>query len=181
MRDACLQVLEACCCLKSSIKHSSSDSSPSTINLAKPFITTTTMSHTAPQCSSSAAHAQFPSENFVQGGGVAIFHLKSERVVICSEEDRHGKTYYFLPKGRRDAGEDSARGAEREGFEEVYHHVIRIFPIVVSNANSDIKVRISQPSPSTVYIAPPTTSASPCRCPSSHRRAHLARTHARRR
>jgi ADP-ribose pyrophosphatase YjhB (NUDIX family) len=64
--------------------------------------------------------AQFSSENLVLGAGVAIFHIASARVVICSAEDRHGRTYYFLPKGRRDAGEESGRGAEREGFEEVY-------------------------------------------------------------
>jgi len=40
-------------------------------------------------------------------------------VVICSAKDRHGRTYYFLPKGRRDAGEEAAKGAEREGYEEV--------------------------------------------------------------
>jgi ADP-ribose pyrophosphatase YjhB (NUDIX family) len=63
--------------------------------------------------------AQFSSDNFVIGGGVAIFHIASARVVICSAEDRHGRMYYFLPKGRRDAGEESGRGAEREGYEEV--------------------------------------------------------------
>ena len=50
------------------------------------------------------------------GGGVAIFHLATACVVIC----RHSvKGYWFLPKGRRDIGEDSCSGAEREGFEEV--------------------------------------------------------------
>jgi 8-oxo-dGTP pyrophosphatase MutT (NUDIX family) len=69
--------------------------------------------------SSKVVFGQFLAEDFVQGGGVAIFHLASERVVICSAEDRLRRTYYFLPKGRRDAGEDAARGAEREGYEEV--------------------------------------------------------------
>jgi 8-oxo-dGTP pyrophosphatase MutT (NUDIX family) len=47
---------------------------------------------------------------------VAIFHLASSRVVLC----RHSvANAWFLPKGRRDAGEDSIAGAEREGFEEV--------------------------------------------------------------
>lgn len=50
------------------------------------------------------------------GAGVAIFHLASSRVVLCYHSV--GK-YWFLPKGRRDAGEDTGAGAEREGFEEV--------------------------------------------------------------
>lgn len=63
--------------------------------------------------------AQFPGEDLVVGGGVAIFHIASGRVVICSAHDRRGVKYYFLPKGRRDAGEESRTGAEREGYEEV--------------------------------------------------------------
>ncbi|KAL6709339.1 hypothetical protein ACN47E_001746 [Coniothyrium glycines] len=62
--------------------------------------------------------AQYPGDAFVVGGGVAIFHIASSRVVICSARDRRGEKYYFLPKGRRDAGEESGRGAEREGYEE---------------------------------------------------------------
>ena len=50
------------------------------------------------------------------GAGVAIFHLASSRVVLCYHTHHH---YWFLPKGRRDANEDSGAGAEREGFEEV--------------------------------------------------------------
>lgn len=50
------------------------------------------------------------------GAGVAIFHLASGRVVLCYHSTRE---YYFLPKGRRDANEDTGPGAEREGFEEV--------------------------------------------------------------
>ena len=56
-----------------------------------------------------AAHLQL-------GGGVAIFHLASSRVVVCRHTVRD---YWFLPKGRRDAGEESGIGAEREGYEEV--------------------------------------------------------------
>jgi 8-oxo-dGTP pyrophosphatase MutT (NUDIX family) len=62
--------------------------------------------------------AQYPGDKLVTGGGVAIFHLATSRVVICSASHR-GEKYYFLPKGRRDAGEESGTGAEREGFEEV--------------------------------------------------------------
>jgi 8-oxo-dGTP pyrophosphatase MutT (NUDIX family) len=61
----------------------------------------------------------YAAEDFVQGGGVAIFHIASKRVVVCSAVDRRLGKYYFLPKGRRDAGEDAKTGAEREGFEEV--------------------------------------------------------------
>lgn len=62
--------------------------------------------------------AQFDSAKFMVGGGVAIFHLATGRVVLCSYE-QHGRKVYFLPKGRRDAGEESGTGAEREGYEEV--------------------------------------------------------------
>jgi 8-oxo-dGTP pyrophosphatase MutT (NUDIX family) len=72
-----------------------------------------------PLSSAKAVAAQYSGEDFVVGGGVAIFHIASERVVICSAP-HHGKKYYFLPKGRRDAGEDSRTGAEREGYEEVH-------------------------------------------------------------
>ncbi|KAF2433065.1 hypothetical protein EJ08DRAFT_88031 [Tothia fuscella] len=79
---------------------------------------------------SAPVYAEFPARNFISGAGVAIFHVKSARVVLCYHER---KKYWFLPKGRRDAGEESRRGAEREGFEEsgyrnrilplpVYHH-----------------------------------------------------------
>ena len=64
--------------------------------------------------------AHFDSNQFVVGGGVAIFHLATNRVVICSCVYR-GQKFYFLPKGRRDAGEESGTGAEREGYEEVRH------------------------------------------------------------
>ncbi|MCJ1436747.1 hypothetical protein MMC27_006129 [Xylographa pallens] len=61
------------------------------------------------------ATGAFPSPRFVVAGGVAIFHLASARVVVC----RHSLDGdWFLPKGRRDAGEESRAGAEREGFEE---------------------------------------------------------------
>jgi 8-oxo-dGTP pyrophosphatase MutT (NUDIX family) len=76
------------------------------------------MTSTAPLSTFPAGNAQFSAERFVIGAGVAIFHIASGRVVICSAEER-GRQYYFLPKGRRDAGEESGRGAEREGFEEV--------------------------------------------------------------
>lgn len=65
---------------------------------------------------SPAVVAQFPCEHLVIGCGVAIFHVASARVVLCYHSRDH---YWFLPKGRRDAGEETTRAAEREGFEEV--------------------------------------------------------------
>ncbi|KAK7733496.1 hypothetical protein SLS57_000511 [Botryosphaeria dothidea] len=64
---------------------------------------------------SPAVVAQFPCEHLVIGCGVAIFHVASARVVLCYHSRDH---YWFLPKGRRDAGEETTRAAEREGFEE---------------------------------------------------------------
>ncbi|KAF1985300.1 hypothetical protein K402DRAFT_334848 [Aulographum hederae CBS 113979] len=58
---------------------------------------------------------RWDAQHFVDGAGVAIFHVKSARVVLCWHS-RH--RYWFLPKGRRDAGEAAWRGACREGFEE---------------------------------------------------------------
>ena len=61
-------------------------------------------------------YSEFPAASFVTASGVAIFHLKTAHVVLCYHtRDK----YWFLPKGRRDAGEDSRRAAQREGFEEV--------------------------------------------------------------
>ena len=62
-------------------------------------------------------NANFDSSHLTIGAGVAIFHLASSRVILCQHSV---KKYWFLPKGRRDAGEDTVRGAEREGFEEVH-------------------------------------------------------------
>ena len=60
--------------------------------------------------------SNWDSAHLTIGAGVAIFHLASSRVVLCYHSvDK----YFFLPKGRRDASEDSGSGAEREGFEEV--------------------------------------------------------------
>ncbi|CBY00581.1 hypothetical protein LEMA_P017110.1 [Plenodomus lingam JN3] len=77
--------------------------------------------------------AQFPGSDFIVGAGVAIFHIATARVVICRAQDR-GSTYYFLPKGRRDAGEESGPGAEREGYEEVCepHHYYHSSPTLRS-------------------------------------------------
>ncbi|KAF2744893.1 hypothetical protein M011DRAFT_372905, partial [Sporormia fimetaria CBS 119925] len=89
--------------------------------------------------------AQYSSENFILGAGVAIFHIASSRVVICSAKDRLGRTYYFLPKGRRDAGEESGRGAEREGYEESGYRN-RILPLPTPHRQPQSHPRIHAPS-----------------------------------
>jgi len=66
--------------------------------------------------SSKPVYANFASEKIVQGAGVAIFHLASERVVVCYHTRDQ---YWFLPKGRRNVGESIEDAACREGFEEV--------------------------------------------------------------
>ena len=60
--------------------------------------------------------ASFDSEHMTIGAGVAIFHVASSRVVVCYHSVHE---YWFLPKGRRDANEETGAAAEREGFEEV--------------------------------------------------------------
>lgn len=74
---------------------------------------------TAPAPSPSSSRpvlANYASHHLTIGCGVAIFHIASARVVLCfHSRDR----YWFLPKGRRDANEESGRAAEREGYEEV--------------------------------------------------------------
>lgn len=73
---------------------------------------------------SAPVSAIFPSENFVIGGGVAIFHVASNRVVLCYQP---AEDLWFLPKGRRDVNEETVVGAEREGFEEVCQFGLRFF------------------------------------------------------
>lgn len=70
--------------------------------------------------------ANFDSNHLTIGAGVAIFHIATARVVVCYHSIGG---YWFLPKGRRDAGEDSATGAEREGFEEVCAYVPPLLPL----------------------------------------------------
>lgn len=97
--------------------------------------TTATSSTSNPSSTTEEPHPQpsrpftgnFPSYALTLGGGVAIFHLASQRVVLCYHtRDK----YWFLPKGRRDAGEESGRGAEREGFEESGYRN-RLLPVPV--------------------------------------------------
>lgn len=97
--------------------------------------------------------ANFDSSHLTIGAGVAIFQLASSCVIVC----RHSvKKYWFLPKGRRDAGEDTASGAEREGFEEVDNILNLETHVCVLMRRT---VRLSQPSSSYSYTSPPAISA----------------------
>ena len=69
-----------------------------------------------PPSSDNPVVASFDSEHLTIGAGVAIFHVASSRVVVCYHTAHE---YWFLPKGRRDANEETGAAAEREGFEEV--------------------------------------------------------------
>jgi hypothetical protein len=94
--------------------------------------------------------------------------------VICSAVDRRGTKYYFLPKGRRDAGEESGTGAEREGYEEVGMYDQRL-----SNTSLTCSTEwLSQPSPPITYAAPPTASTSARSRTAYDRRTRLDATHA---
>ncbi|GAM90238.1 hypothetical protein ANO11243_082800 [Dothideomycetidae sp. 11243] len=65
--------------------------------------------------------------HIVFAAGCAIFHLASARVVLCRSTAGGG---YFLPKGRRDAGEELGVTAVREGFEESGYRC-RLLPLPV--------------------------------------------------
>lgn len=74
------------------------------------------MSASTHPASNAPVYANFASEKITIGAGVAIFHLATQRVVVCyHSRDK----YWFLPKGRRNASEETGRAAVREGFEEV--------------------------------------------------------------
>lgn len=80
--------------------------------------------------------SQHPGNNFVLGGGVAIFHVKSMRVVLCYHSRDQ---YYFLPKGRRDVHESCEQGAEREGFEESGYRN-RLLPLPIKHRQPQPRV-----------------------------------------
>ncbi|KAK5685026.1 hypothetical protein LTS10_003101 [Elasticomyces elasticus] len=86
-----------------------------------------------PVTTSLPVHASFPSEKLTIGAGVAIFHLASERVVVCYHSRDH---YWFLPKGRRNANEETLRAAEREGFEESGYRN-RILPLPMKHGQPE--------------------------------------------
>ena len=93
------------------------------------------------------------SANTTIGAGVAIFHLASSRVVLCYHSTNN---YYFLPKGRRDASEDTGSGAEREGFEEV--GALLNWDLRYDCVLTCAKVRLPQPSSSSSNSHSPTQS-----------------------
>jgi 8-oxo-dGTP pyrophosphatase MutT (NUDIX family) len=79
--------------------------------------------------------ASFPSEYLTIAAGVAIFHLASQRVVLCYHTRDH---YYFLPKGRRNANETTGQAAEREGFEESgYRNRLLPLPLLHRQPDAD--------------------------------------------
>ncbi|KJY00455.1 hypothetical protein TI39_contig329g00027 [Zymoseptoria brevis] len=79
--------------------------------------------------------ASFPCEHLTIAAGVAIFHLATDRVVLCYHtRDK----YYFLPKGRRNANEDTGQAAEREGFEESgYRNRLLPLPLIHRQPDGD--------------------------------------------
>ncbi|MCJ1274394.1 hypothetical protein MMC21_002190 [Puttea exsequens] len=95
--------------------------------------------------SSAPAIGSYDSAHTTIGGGVAIFHLATNRVVLCYHTVQK---YWFLPKGRRDANEDSGSGAEREGFEESgYRNRLLPLPISTRQPKSHHPSQHHKPSP----------------------------------
>lgn len=74
-------------------------------------------------------YAQYDSTHTQIAAGVVIFHVASARAVVCYHTRDH---YYFLPKGRKDAGETVERAACREGFEESGYRC-RLLPLPQSH------------------------------------------------
>lgn len=83
----------------------------------KPAPSLTSAEDTPAVSASLPLYARFDSAHLTIGAGVAIFHLATSRVVLCWHTR---EKYWFLPKGRRDAHEETGCGAEREGYEEVF-------------------------------------------------------------
>lgn len=79
-----------------------------------------------------AVYADFPSEKITIGAGVAIFHIASERVVVCYDPQNR----CFLPKGRKNANEAVTTAAEREGYEESGYRN-RLIPIPMEHRAPD--------------------------------------------
>ena len=88
--------------------------------------------------SSAPTTARFSSDRITIGAGVAIFHLASQRVVVCYHSRDE---YWFLPKGRRNASEETGRAAEREGFEEV-SFAVTVWSCVVCRVFGEGRLRL---------------------------------------
>ncbi|KAL8682327.1 MAG: hypothetical protein Q9186_001603 [Xanthomendoza sp. 1 TL-2023] len=99
--------------------------------------------------------ANFDSAHITIGAGVAIFHLATSRVVVCYHST---EKFWFLPKGRRDAGENSGVGAEREGFEESGYRN-RLLPIPMRHRQP--QAHKSNAATSTFYTEPVWTQLMP--------------------
>lgn len=86
-----------------------------------------------PPVTSNPIYANYPSEKLTIGAGVAIFHIATERVVVCYHSRDQ---YWFLPKGRKNANESINQAAEREGFEESGYRN-RLIPIPMRHRAPD--------------------------------------------
>ncbi|KAI9699222.1 MAG: hypothetical protein M1820_007194 [Bogoriella megaspora] len=93
------------------------------------------MAQTSGLESSTPLYAHFAADHLTIGAGVAIFHIASSRVVVCYHPV---EKYWFLPKGRRDANEDTAAGAVREGFEES-GYLNRLLPLPLPHRQPRIR------------------------------------------
>lgn len=60
---------------------------------------------------------------------MTIFHLATNRIVICRDTRSN---VYFLPKGRKDASEETTTTAIREGFEESGYRC-RLLPLPIDH------------------------------------------------
>ena len=86
-----------------------------------------------PPVTSAPVRANYSAEKLTIGAGVAIFHLASERVIVCYHtRDK----YWFLPKGRKNANETTGQAAEREGFEESGYRN-RLIPLPMHHRQPD--------------------------------------------
>ena len=86
-----------------------------------------------PTATSVPVLANYSSETLTIGAGVAIFHLRTQRVVVCYHTR---EKYWFLPKGRKNANESIERAAEREGFEET-GYLNRLLPLPLRHRQTD--------------------------------------------
>jgi 8-oxo-dGTP pyrophosphatase MutT (NUDIX family) len=77
--------------------------------------------------------ANYPSEFLTIGGGVAIYQIRTGKVVVCYHTL---EKYWFLPKGRKNANESITTAAEREGFEETGYRN-RLLPIPIKHKQTD--------------------------------------------
>jgi hypothetical protein len=76
-------------------------------------------SHTPSEFSSPAIiNSGFANMNFMLGAGMVVFQPSTDKVVIVTDTQRKD---WFLPRGRKDVGEELGQTALREAYEEVLH------------------------------------------------------------